>query len=58
MLDWHDELQRLVPKLPELPTAAQRAVSLVVADFVREDAEGIAEALDDDEALDPFPEAA
>ena len=39
ILDWHDELRRLIPRLPELPVAARLAVIEVVATFEREDAD-------------------
>jgi hypothetical protein len=39
ILDWHDELRRLTPRLTELPLAARLAVREVVATFEREDAD-------------------
>ena len=39
ILDWHDELHRLTPRLAELPVAARLAVLEVVATFAREDAD-------------------
>lgn len=38
VLDWHDEMLRIEPRLLELPAAARRAVRDVVAAFLREDA--------------------
>jgi len=38
VLDWHDELRRLAPRLAELPLAARLAIAEVVATFAREDA--------------------
>jgi len=38
VLDWHDELRRLTPRLAELPLAARLAIAEVVASFAREDA--------------------
>ena len=37
-MDWQDELQRIAPRLQEMPVAAQQAVYAVVEDFLREDA--------------------
>jgi hypothetical protein len=38
ILDWHDELMRIAPKLNEMPAAARQAVYAVVEEFLREDA--------------------
>jgi len=38
IMDWHDELMRIAPKLNEMPAAAREAVYAVVEDFLREDA--------------------
>ena len=38
VMDWHDELLRIAPRLSELPEAARAAVYVVVEDFLREDA--------------------
>jgi hypothetical protein len=38
VLDWHDELRRVTPRLAELPLAARLAIAEVVATFAREDA--------------------
>jgi hypothetical protein len=37
VLDWQVELQRIEPRLLELPDAARRAIREVVAAFLRED---------------------
>ena len=37
VMDWHDELLRIAPRLSELPEAAREAVYAVVEDFLRED---------------------
>jgi hypothetical protein len=37
ILDWHDELMRIAPKLDEMPAAARQAVYAVVEEFLRED---------------------
>jgi hypothetical protein len=44
VLDWHEELLRITPRLLELPAAARQALYDVVAGFMREDA-GSADAL-------------
>jgi hypothetical protein len=38
VMDWHEELLRIAPRLTELPDAARQAVYAVVEDFLREDA--------------------
>ena len=38
VIDWHDELLRIAPRLSDLPEAAREAVYAVVEDFLREDA--------------------
>ena len=38
VLDWHDELLRIAPRLSDMPEAAREAVYAVVEDFLREDA--------------------
>lgn len=38
VMDWHEELLRIAPRLTELPDAARKAVYAVVEDFLREDA--------------------
>jgi hypothetical protein len=38
VMDWHDELMRIAPRLSDLPEAAREAVYAVVEDFVREEA--------------------
>ena len=38
IMDWHDELMRIAPKLNEMPAAARQAVYAVVEEFLREDA--------------------
>jgi hypothetical protein len=37
IMDWHDELLRIAPRLSDLPDAARQAVYAVVEDFLRED---------------------
>jgi hypothetical protein len=37
VLDWHEELLRIAPRLQEMPAAAREAVYAVVEDFLRED---------------------
>ena len=53
VLDWQEELQRITPRLSELPVAAQLTVSTVLVDFLREDVESISSGGPQD-----FPEAA
>ncbi|MDX6427044.1 MAG: hypothetical protein QOD52_2449 [Gaiellaceae bacterium] len=38
MLDWHEELLRIAPRLFDLPEAARQAVYDAVNGFLREDA--------------------
>jgi len=38
VMDWHDELLRIAPRLSDMPEAAREAVYAVVEDFLREDA--------------------
>ena len=38
-MDWEEELQRIAPRLLELPEAARQAIFDAVAGFQREDAE-------------------
>ncbi len=38
VMDWHDELLRIAPRLHDMPEAARKAVYAVVEDFLREDA--------------------
>ncbi len=49
ILDWHEELYRLEPELPDLPEEARRAVHALVESFRCEDAlvPPVAVALDD-----------
>ena len=37
IMDWHDELLRIAPRLHEMPDAARKAVYAVVEEFLRED---------------------
>ena len=37
IMDWHDELLRIAPRLHEMPDAARQAVYAVVEEFLRED---------------------
>ena len=37
IMDWHDELLRIAPRLQEMPDAARQAVYAVVEEFLRED---------------------
>jgi hypothetical protein len=39
VLDWHEELLRIAPRLFDLPEAARQAVYDAVNGFLREDAE-------------------
>ena len=41
VMDWHEELLRIAPRLFELPDAARQAVYDVVSGFLREDAEPV-----------------
>jgi hypothetical protein len=43
IMDWHDELLRIAPRLHEMPDAARQAVYAVVEEFLREDDSGIAD---------------
>jgi len=36
--DWHDEVDRILPRLPSLPPGAQAAVRAVIASLVEEEA--------------------
>jgi hypothetical protein len=45
VLDWHQELLRVAPRLNELPVAARRALVDAVGSFLREDAVELAEEL-------------
>jgi hypothetical protein len=41
VLDWHEELLRIAPRLFDLPEAARQAVYDAVNGFLREDAEPV-----------------
>jgi hypothetical protein len=41
VLDWHEELLRIAPRLFDLPEAARQAVYDTVNGFLREDAEPV-----------------